>query len=200
MQTDAPLEADKRALCQALLREVGFGVVFLTTPDGARIAHAPLHLSDDGMVQFHLAKDDVLSPHLDGARALLLVNGPDAYVSPRWYEDRGQMPTWNYVALEMEGRVQCMAPEGLADLLGALGKRNETRLGGANPWTPGDLPADRWAEMFGAITGFELEVQQWRPTLKLSQNMSEEDRERIADALTEEGSGAIAQLMRVLGS
>ena len=90
-----------------------------------------------------------------------------------------------------------MAPEGLADLLGALGKRNESKLGGANQWTPADVPPEDWASMFGAITGFELEVQHWRPTLKLSQNMSEEDRERIADALTEEGSGAIAQLMRM---
>ncbi len=199
MHPNTVFHSDNRALGEALLNEIGFGMVFLATPHGPRVAHTPFHSTRDGAVQFHLGKTNALTPHLDGARPLLLVNGPHAYVSPRWYEDAGQVPTWNYVALELEGRVRTMAPEGLADLLGALAKRNESQLGGSLPWMPADMSPTDFAQMFDAITGFELEVKHWHLTLKLSQNKSEEDRERIADALGEEGSEGLAQLMRVLG-
>lgn len=198
MHPDPAFHSDNRDLNEALLYEVGFGTVFVSTDKGPRIAHSPLHSTRDGAVQFFLPNASELVALLNGAEALLLVNGPDAYVSPRWYEDSGHLPTWNYVSLELEGRVRTMAPEGLADLLGAVAKRSESRLGGENPWTPYDMPPDRWQEQFGALTGFEMEVRDWRPTLKLSQDMPDEDRERVADALSEEGAPALAQLMRVL--
>mgnify|MGYP003113038750 CR=1 FL=1 len=199
MHPNEVFHSDNRALCEALLHEIGFGMVYLTTPDGPCVAHTPFHSTRDGAVQFHLSNDNALTQHLDGAEPLLLVNGPHAYVSPRWYEHAGKAPTWNYVALELDGRVRTMAPEGLADLLGALAKRNESRLGGSNQWMPADMSPTDFAEMFGRITGFEMEVRQWRLTLKLSQNISQEDRERVADALGEEGSETLAQLMRTVG-
>lgn len=198
MHPASAFRIDDRQVHEALIAQVGFGMIFAATPDGPRVAHTPLVSTGDGAIQFHLARSNALAPHLDGATALALVNGPDAYVSPRWYEDRGTVPTWNYVALEMEGRVRQMQPEGLADLLGVIGARNEGRLGGSHPWQPGDVPAETWDKLFSGIVGFELEVAAWRPTFKLSQNKSAEDRERVADALGEEGAGALATLMRVL--
>ena len=41
---------------QALIDEIGFGMVFATTPDGPRVAHTPLQWTGDGAVHFHLAK------------------------------------------------------------------------------------------------------------------------------------------------
>ena len=52
--------------------------------------------------------------------------------------------------------------------------------------------------MLGAIAGFEMEVRAWRPTFKLSQNKSAEDRASVADALEAHGSPALAALMRTL--
>lgn len=183
-------------LYRMLIAAVGFGMVVAATPEGLRVAHTPLITTPEGRVRFHLARANALSPHLPGATALLLLNGPHAYVSPRWYEDRGQVPTWNYVALEMEGRVEELPRGDLADLLGTIGAFNEGRLGGGNRWQPGDVPPDRWNGMFEAITGFEMAVAEWRSTFKLSQNKSAEDRARVADALGEEGSTDLAQLMR----
>lgn len=187
-----------RALLEALIDEIGFGMIFAATPDGPRVAHVPLLWTGDGAVQFHLARGNALARHLDGMTVLAVINGPDGYVSPRWYAAAGQVPTWNYVALELEGRVRRMDADGLVGMLGALTERNEARIEDGTPWSLGDLPPGRLRGLLAGIVGFELEVQGWRETFKLSQNKPADERARLAAGLEAEGSPAIAQLMRAL--
>jgi transcriptional regulator len=189
--------SDDRALCEALIAEVGFGMVFAATPDGPRVAHTPLLVAESGAVQFHLARNNALARHLEGATALIVVNGPDAYVSPRWYDDRNTVPTWDYVALEIEGPVRRMADEGLEAFLHAAIAKHETRLGG-EAWRAEESSEKMWAGLFRGIVGFEMEVLAWRPTFKLSQNKPAEDRARIADGLEAAGANALAHLIRGL--
>ena len=200
MHPNPAFHHDDPALHEWLIATIGFAMIFAQTSHGPRVAHTPLVSTGEGTVRFHLSNGNALTSQLEGATALALVNGPHAYVSPRWYEDRGQVPTWNYVALELEGPVRRLADEELADLLGTFGARNEGRLAGQNAWRPDHVPGDRWNEMFGQITGFELAIEQRRMTCKLSQNKSPEDRERVADALENEGSPALAAFMRGLAS
>lgn len=187
--------SDDRELCHRLIDEIGFGMVFATTPEGPRVAHTPLLLAEGGAVQFHLARNNALARHLDGATALIVVNGPDAYVSPRWYANRDTVPTWDYVALELEGRVRCMDDAGLEAFLHAAILKHEGRLEGA-PWLAEESSEKVWSGLFRGIMGFELEVLAIRPTLKLSQNKSAEERARIAQGLEGAGRSAIAPLVR----
>lgn len=198
MHPAAPFRHDDRALLEALVAEVGFGMVFLTTPDGPRVAHVPLLSTRDGAIQFHLSRGNALTRWLDGAQALAVVNGPDAYVSPVWYDDQGQVPTWNYVAVEMEGRVRRMSEEGLRGLLETVSARHEARINPDAPWTMDKVPAAQMSRLMGGITGFEMEIAVWRSTFKLSQNKSAADRARIAGGLAASGAPALAQLMRSL--
>ena len=188
---------DDRALHEALIEEIGFGMVFAQTSDGPRVAHTPLLSTGDGAVQFHLSRGNALMKYLVGQEALIVVNGPDGYVSPRWYADQRQVPTWNYVALELQGPVRRMAEEGLVGLLDALSARQEARIEGA-PWTRDKMDDATFRKMLGAIAGFEMEVRAWRPTFKLSQNKPAEDRAAVAEALDGQGSPALAALMRSL--
>jgi transcriptional regulator len=185
---------------EALVERVGFGMVFLSTPDGPRVAHTPLVTTGAGGVRFHLSNRNALTPHLVGANALLLVNGPDGYVSPRWYAEEGEVPTWNYVALEMEGLVRCLTATELEQLLEAIGERHERRIVSGEPWRPEQVPEARWRALLQGITGFELAVADWRPTYKLSQNKPAATRERIAAALAAEGSAELAATMRELAA
>lgn len=190
---------DDRALLETLLDEIGFGMVFLTTPDGPRVAHTPLLWTGDGAVQFHLARGNALTKWLDGATALVTVSGPDGYVSPRWYAQRATVPTWDYVSLELEGRVRRMDAEGLDALLYALIDKHEARLGGEQ-WSSSETPPDVWRKLLAGVAGFELEVQAWRPTIKLSQKKSADERRVIAGGLEASGGAALAHLMRALTS
>ncbi|WP_395331623.1 FMN-binding negative transcriptional regulator [Novosphingobium sp. BL-8H] len=198
MHPNAQFRPADRAMAEALVEEVGFGMIFAATPDGPRVAHTPLLWTGDGAVQFHLARGNALTRHIADATVLAVVNGPDAYVSPRWYADSEQVPTWNYVSAEMEGRVRRMDDEGLMGLLEGLSARNEARISEGKVWTMDKVSPGYLAKLKAGIVGFELEVQAWRPTFKLSQNKPADERERVALGLEAEGSRAIAQLMRDL--
>jgi len=198
MHPNPAFRHDDRALLEALIDEIGFGMVFATTPDGPRVAHTPLQWTGDGAVHFHLARGNALTRYLDSMTALIVVNGPDGYVSPCWYEDPQQVPTWNYISLELEGRVRRMDQDGLVGLLETLVARQEARVSEGDAWTMAKMPEDKLRSMLKGIVGFEMEVQAWRPTFKLSQNKNADERARIAEGLEQQGSRAIAELMRTL--
>ncbi len=189
-------EPEQRTLMEALVQEIGFGMVFGQTPDGPRVAQSALYATGDGAVQFHLARGNGLTKYLDGLEALIVVNGPDGYISPDWYDGADQVPTWNYVSLELEGPVRAMDEEGLVALLDDLSAVNEARLAPKTPWTRDKMDGAKFDKMLGGITGFEMEVKAWRPTFKLSQNKSDAERLRVADELDRLGKKALAHFVR----
>jgi transcriptional regulator len=199
MHPNSAFRSDDHARIVTLVEEIGFGMVFAATPDGPRVAHTPLLLTGDGALQFHLSRGNALVRHLDRSTALALVNGPDGYISPDWYETADQVPTWNYLSVEMEGRVRRMDDDGLIGLLDDLSARQEQRLAPKTPWTRHKMQSDIFRKMLRGIVGFELEILAWRPTFKLSQNKSDVDRAAAATALAQRGQGALAQLMRSWG-
>lgn len=198
MHPNAAFRYEDRDLLEAMIDEIGFGMVFATTPDGPRVTHVPMLSTGGGAVQFHLARGNALTKYIDGMTALVVINGPDGYVSPRWYADQSQVPTWNYVSLELEGVVRRMDAEGLIAQLDGLTTQQEARVAAGKPWTMDKMPPEKLRQMLGAIVGFEMEVQAWRPTFKLSQNKDADERARVAAGLDADGSPAIAQLMRTL--
>ncbi len=198
MHPNAAFRHGDRNLLETLIEQIGFGMVFADTPDGPRVAHVPLLSTGDGAVQFHLARGNALTRHLAGSTALIVINGPDGYVSPRWYADPAQVPTWNYVALELEGRVRRIDAEALLALVTTLSDKHEAQVSEGAPWTMAKLPPESLRRLLASIVGFELEVTAWRETVKLSQNKSADEIERVAAGLEREGSIAIAQLMRTL--
>ncbi|GEO00534.1 transcriptional regulator [Novosphingobium sediminis] len=195
MHPNPAFRSDDRALYAALIEETGIGMVFLTTPDGPRVAHVPLLLTDAGTLRFHLALGNALTRHLDGAQALAVVNGPDGYISARWYSDPDQVPTWNYLALEMEGPVRRMDRDGLHGLLEDVSNHHEARVAEGAPWTMDKMARIKRDRMMDMIVGFELTVEAWRPTIKLSQNKPAEERNRVIEGLKGEGKLALATLM-----
>ncbi len=198
MHPNATFRHQDRNLLDLLIEQIGFGMVFAQTPDGPRVAHVPLLSTGSGLLQFHLARGNALTKHLEGSTALIVINGPDGYVSPRWYAEPAQVPTWNYVALELEGRVRRLDPEATLAQVTNLSDQHEARILAGKPWTMDKLPPEKLRGLLAAIVGFEIEVQGWRETLKLSQNKDAAERERVATGLDGEGSPAIAQLMRTL--
>ncbi len=180
---------------EQLISEVGFGMVFLTSPDGPRVAHAPMLSKGGGDIRFHLALNNAVTPHLAGAEALIAVNGPDGYVSPRWYDNRDTVPTWDYVALEMQGTVRQLSDEELEALLHDVIATFEGRLDG-EPWLASESSERIWSGLFRGIAGFSMQVEEWRPTFKLSQKKGADERSRIAEGVEAAGNPALARYMR----
>ena len=200
MHPNAAFRWDDRDALRGFAREIGFGMLFAGTPDGPRVAHLPFVFLDDDRIAFHTARGNGIAKHLDGTEALFVVNGPDAYISPDWYElGNDQVPTWNYLALEMQGPVRRMSDDELTAQADALTSEQEARLAPKPEWTRHKMSDGLFAKMRGAIIGFEMRVTAWRSTAKLGQNKPKEARDRVADALDARGQKAMALLMRELG-
>ena len=185
----------------AFAASIGFGMLFHHTPNGPRVAHIPFMLtggpkSENWAVQFHLAKGNAIAAHLAGSDGLLVVNGPDAYVSADDYNLHDQVPTWNYLAIEMEGPVRRMEHEGLVALMDDLSAQEEAQLAPKEPWTRAKMDPKRFDAMMGGIVGFEMEIRALRGTAKLGQNKPEAARMAVADALDNRGRRAMAHMMR----
>ncbi|MEP3420538.1 MAG: FMN-binding negative transcriptional regulator [Erythrobacter sp.] len=195
MHPNPAFRSEDRAMFKSMIADIGFGMVFLTTPDGPRVAHVPILLSGENEIRFHLARSNALTPHVNGATALITVNGPNGYVSPRWYDNRDTVPTWDYAALEMEGTIRNLADQELETLLHDVITTFESRIEGA-PWQASESSDRVWSGLFRGIAGFAMRVEEWRPTFKLSQKKNAAERARIADGVEKAGNSELALWMR----
>lgn len=197
MHPDTQFHWHDRDAMRVLVADIAFGALFASIPDGPRVAHLPVTWAGDETLHFHLSRGNALARHLDGASAVFVVQGPDAYVSPDWYGlDADQVPTWNYVAVELEGRVSRLPHAELVAQIDALAADHEARLAPKPAWSRDKMDAGAFDRMTRGITGFALEVQAWRGTAKLNQDKPEAARLAAADALEAGGRRAIAHLMR----
>ena len=97
------------------VEERGFAAIFVAAAAGPRVVHTPVTWHGEAL-RFHFANRNIAKGEVDGARALTVVQGPDHYISPDWYgadERAEQVPTWNYLAIELEGPVQALGREAL---------------------------------------------------------------------------------------
>jgi transcriptional regulator len=179
----------------ALVRAEGFGTVIVATEAGLRPVHVPLLLEGERLL-FHVSRGNAVHAALGaGAEALVVVNGPHAYISADWYGVEGRVPTWNYVAVELNGRVSTLSEDELVRLLDALTDDQEARLAPKPPWSRDAFDTARFDSLLKAITGFALDITEWRGTAKLDRTKPPEVRNSIAAALRARGEHAMAALM-----
>jgi transcriptional regulator len=138
----------------------------------------------------------------DGAaEAIAIFHGPDAYVSPAWYEEKRRtgkvVPTWNYLAVQAHGTITLHHDaEWLIPHVGRLVERHEA--GRPSPWALSDAPEEYVAVQARAIVGLELRIVRLEAKAKLSQNRSGAD---VDGAIAGLGAGtprerAVAEAMR----
>jgi transcriptional regulator len=193
MHPNAAFRHDEDAL--AFVAAYGFAHIFAQTPDGPRVAHAPVLVTAPGRLMFHLANGNALAKHLDGLTALASVGGPGHYVSPNWYaQSANNVPTWNYRCVEIEGPVRALDMAELEALLHLASATFEPRVG--EDWTMRKMERPRAEAMMRAITGYELAPVAIRTTLKASQNRSAADAAGVIAALERLGEAAGADAIR----
>ena len=198
MHPNAAFRWEDRAAMRAFAQEVGFGMLFLNTQDGPHVAHLPFIFLGEDRIGFHMARGNAIARYLDGAEALFVINGPDGYISPDWYGTPDQVPTWNYVAVELVGSARKMDEAELIAQSDALSYSQELKLAPKPVWTRAKMTDGLFDKMLRGIYGFEMHVTTWRSTLKLGQNKSEAMREAAANGAAAAGNIAIADAMRNL--
>jgi transcriptional regulator len=140
-----------------------------------------------GILRAHVARaNPVWQEAASHPEALVIFQGPAAYISPTWYpskhEAHRQVPTYNYMVVHAHGRIVVRDEESFVrGLVARLTRKMEA--GEPVPWKMGDAPADFITQMLGAIVGIEIEVTRLVGKWKLGQNKAAADRRGAADTL-----------------
>ncbi|MFD1160734.1 FMN-binding negative transcriptional regulator [Roseovarius aestuarii] len=181
-------------------RELGFGMLAVTTSDAPVISHIPFLLSGDGTVaEFHLVRSNPIARALKTPlKARLAVQGAHSYVSPDWYGVDDQVPTWNYMAVHMVGEVEQRPADELHDLLDRQSAVYESRLQPKPPWTTVKMTADVLEKMMRQIVPCRMRVDRIDGTWKLSQNKPDDVRLRAADHMDAYGFGSDVRVLSAL--
>ncbi|VVO96240.1 Protease synthase and sporulation protein PAI 2 [Pseudomonas fluorescens] len=197
---------DLHELQQQIL-DTRLAVVVTHDEQGLQASHLPLLFSPDqgpnGTLYGHFARANPQWKALqNGAEALVIFAGADAYVSPGFYPSKAEhgkvVPTWNYVAVHAYGTAEVFSDaDRLLNLVSALTDRHEA--GRDQPWKVADAPADYIDGMLKAIVGFALPIHRLEGKRKLSQNRSTADIAGVREGLAaspDTHDQALAHLMR----
>jgi transcriptional regulator len=141
--------------------------------------------ADDGPGTFlgHLARANPQWSDLIDDEALVIVAGPDAYVSPASYATRRRtgrvVPTWNYVSVQGHGRLVVHdEPDWIERLVRTL--TDAAERGRADRWSVDEAPSPFLAGQLQGIIGVEVVLDRLEGKWKLSQNRTEDDRDGVA--------------------
>jgi transcriptional regulator len=192
---------------QAVLREHPFATLVSQGAGGLTADHLPFEFDagqgSHGTLLAHVARANPLWQQADGAEVLAIFQGPQAYITPSWYEAKAEtgkvVPTWNYAVVHLHGRLRAVDDAvWLRGFVERLTRRHEASR--AQPWAVGDAPADYIEQMLKAIVGVRIEVERVEAKWKVSQNRGETDRRRVAEGLAAEPGDNAAGMSRLVAA
>ena len=202
MHPNSVFRQESRASALEMARERGFGTFTVAGPREVLAAHLPFVLDEDRVLA-HLVRVNTLARHLGSgpARALLIVSGPDGYVSPDWYGEPHLVPTWNYAAVHLRGELRLLEDTALRPILDRLSETFEARLAPKPPWKTDSVDGGQLARMMRQIVPIEMSVETVDSTFKLNQNRSDTARAGAAAVIAAGGTPgletrALAALMK----
>ncbi len=156
-------------------------------------------VGDRGALLGHLARNNEQWRHEVQGEALVIVRGPDAYVSPSWYASKLEhgrvVPTWNYVTAHVYGALVVHDdPRWVEALVRRLTQKHEAA--GPRPWSVDDAPETFVTGQLRAIVGVEVVISRVHAKAKLSQNRSQADIDGVIAGLQDSGDAAFADAVR----
>lgn len=201
MHPNPAFRTASKADALAIAATRGFGVLSINGEDGPLAAHVPFELGQ-GQACLHLARSNPIARAALPLPALLVVSGPDAYVSPDWYGAPDQVPTWNYIAVHLRGLLEPLPLDDLRGHLARVSAQMEARLAPKPAWTMEKMTEEALARMMRMILPFRLSIDAVESTVKLNQNKTDAQRAGAAAGIAAAPVGmeasAIAAAMRKL--
>ncbi|MFL6674748.1 MAG: FMN-binding negative transcriptional regulator [Massilia sp.] len=205
MYVPSRFEETRPDVMHRLVSEHPLGALVMHGAAGLDADHIPFEMSEPtpeaplGVLRAHVARANPLWRQ-DGAAALVLFQGPSAYITPAFYEQKALdgkvVPTWDYAVVHARGTLRAVDdPDWLLALMGRLTSRHESPR--PAPWSVDDAPRDYIERLLKAVVGIEIVIERLEGKWKASQDHSQGDRERIAAGLAEHPHSApMAALMR----
>jgi transcriptional regulator len=190
---------EDRAELIEFMRANSFVLLVTGTGGALHASHLPAQVSLEGdkiVLDMHMARNNPQWREFFDEEVLVVFSGPHAYVSPRWYEEKERVPTWNYAAVHAYGIPRIVTERS------AKHESQRRLVAMLDPqWLPefDGLRAQYVSSMLEGIVNFEIEVTRLETRWKLSQNRTRREQELIATQLaasSDSGERALAALTR----
>lgn len=190
---------ENREEIENFLKSNSFGILISQNNRKLLATHIPLELETiDGktVLNGHLSKENPQWKDFEsGDEVLAIFSGPHTYISSSWYDFEG-VPTWNYIAIHVYGKIRIVSEEELVESLSKLVDKYES--GRENPTQVENL-SKKTMMMSRAIVGFEIEITNIHAKKKLSQNRDDKNFKSVVSQLEQSGDAsakAIASEMK----
>lgn len=184
---------DRPELLHAAIRAHPLATLVTHGPSGLTANLVPFTLAahEDGpdLLRAHLAKaNPQLADLRAGGEALVIFQGPQAYVTPSWYPSKQAhgkvVPTWNYILVQAHGRPRVIDDATwLRTQIDALTAQQEADR--QQPWAVADAPPDFVAAQLKGIAGVEIAVDRIEGKWKASQNQPADNHAGVVAGLRE---------------
>lgn len=164
---------------QEFIHQNGFGILVNQTDGKLWATHIPLLLEEkDGkqLLVGHVSKENPQAESFKtNDEVLAIFSGAHTYISSSWY-DHENVPTWNYLAVHVYGKVKIHSPEESIEALKTLVDKYEAKS--ENPVRVEDLSKKTMLQARG-IVSFEIEITSIEAKKKLSQNRDDKNYKNI---------------------
>ena len=191
---------ENREEIENFVHQNGFAILVNQTQGKLWATHTPLLLEtrEDGklILTGHISKANPQALSFnDNDEVLAIFSGAHTYISSSWY-DHENVPTWNYLAVHVYGKVRVYNHEEALDFLKKLVDKYEAKS--KNPVRVENLSEKTMREARG-IVAFEIEITNLEAQKKLSQNRDDKNYRNIITELekTKENQAiAVAEAMK----
>jgi transcriptional regulator len=169
------------------LRKNAFATLVTQVKGRPWATHLPFVLdknsSGEAILSGHIAKANPQWKSLAELEDVLVIfQGPHAYISSSWYNHEN-VPTWNYLAVHVYGKIRMIVGEELMDHLKQLVDTYET--GRPNRVRVETMTESYVNSQVRALVGFEVKIEEVQASAKLSQNRDEVNYKNIIQKLEE---------------
>ena len=195
---------DRIEVQHALMKSHPLGLL-ISSGGGLKANSIPFLLREQvapfGRLEAHMARANDQWRDVDDQPVLIVFQGPQAYISPAFYETKREtgkvVPTWNYIIVQVRGVAKIQDDVTWLDRqVEALTMRHEAER--ENPWAVEDAPRAYIESQLRGIVGLEIEITAIEGKWKVSQNRPEADRRGVAEGLSQSNS-AMADLVKQYG-
>jgi transcriptional regulator len=175
---------DRQAI-NAFIHAHGFATLITDNNGAPWASHLPVLLDESpdgpGTLRSHMARANEQWRHLASDKEVLCIfSGPHAYISPSWYVEQHTVPTWNYATVHVYGIPKIVDDAALKKIVFDTTEKYESSM--PQPWTI-PLSEREMDGMLKAIVGFSIEITRVEAKFKLGQNRSQDDQDKMLNAL-----------------
>ena len=175
---------DNKEAIRTFLKDNAFGILINQTNGKLWATHIPLELEinkeGEEVLMGHISKENPQWTAFESDDQVLAVfTGAHAYISSSWY-DHENVPTWNYSAVHIYGKIKIIEGDAVIDSLTKLVDKYEQNS--KCPVRVSELSKKTMMQTRG-IVAFEIKIEEIQAQNKMSQNRDDKNYSNIISEL-----------------